>query len=81
VRLLEVVHGKSGDDLPPALDHIPGRENVQWVALDMSDGYRSFARSFFPNAGANAYCVNGSWYTPDQVMNRGVSSQDITNNT
>ncbi len=49
-RLLEVVHGKSGDDLRAALDHIPGRENVQWVALDMSDAYRSFARSFFPNA-------------------------------
>jgi transposase len=49
-RLMEVVHGKSGDDLRAALDYIPGRENVQWVALDMSDAYRSFARSFFPNA-------------------------------
>lgn len=49
-RLLEVVHGKSADDLRAALDHIPGRENVQWIALDMSDAYRSFARSFFPNA-------------------------------
>jgi transposase len=49
-RLMEVVHGKNGDDLRAALDYIPGRENVQWVALDMSDAYRSFARSFFPNA-------------------------------
>ncbi len=29
--------------------HIPGRENVRWVALDLSDGYRNFAREFFPN--------------------------------
>ena len=49
-RLMEVVHGKSGDELRAALDYIPGRENVQWVALDMSDSYRSFARDFFPNA-------------------------------
>jgi transposase len=49
-RLMEVVHGKSTDDLRAALDHIPGRENVQWVALDMSDSYRNFARGFFPNA-------------------------------
>jgi hypothetical protein len=33
-----------------ALDYIPGRENVRWVSLDMSDSYRSFARNFFPNA-------------------------------
>jgi transposase len=49
-RLMEVVHGKSADELRAALDYIPGRENVQWVALDMSDSYRNFARDFFPNA-------------------------------
>jgi len=49
-RLLEVVEGKEGAVLRAALEHIPGRENVRWVALDLSDGYRSFARSFFPNA-------------------------------
>ena len=49
-RLMEVVQGKSADELRAALDHIPGRENVRWVALDMSDSYRNFARSFFPNA-------------------------------
>jgi hypothetical protein len=27
-----------------------GRENVRRVSLDMSDSYRSFARSFLPNA-------------------------------
>jgi len=49
-RLMEVVHGKGAEELRAALDYIPGRENVQWVALDMSDSYRSFARDFFPNA-------------------------------
>lgn len=49
-RLMELVEGKSGAALHAALAHIPGRENVQWVSLDMSDSYRSFARSFFPNA-------------------------------
>jgi len=47
---MEVVEGKSADELKAALDHIPGRENVRWVALDMSDSYRNFARDFFPNA-------------------------------
>ena len=49
-RLMEVVEGKEGAVLKAALEHIPGRENVRWVALDLSDGYRSFARDFFPNA-------------------------------
>jgi transposase len=49
-RLMEVVEGKEGAVLRAALDHIPGRESVRWVALDLSDGYRSFARDFFPNA-------------------------------
>lgn len=49
-RLMELVEGKSGAELYAALMHIPGRENVRWVSLDMSDSYRSFARSFFPNA-------------------------------
>jgi len=49
-RLMELVEGKSGAELNAALQHIPGRENVRWVTLDMSDSYRSFARNFFPNA-------------------------------
>lgn len=49
-RLMELVEGKSGAELHAALQDIPGRENVRWVSLDMSDSYRRFARSFFPNA-------------------------------
>src|SRR5262249_17974611 len=33
-----------------SLAHVGGRENVRFVALDMSDPYRSFAKGFFPNA-------------------------------
>lgn len=49
-RLLEVVEGRTGPELAAALEHIPGRENVRTVAIDMSDPYKSFARRFFPNA-------------------------------
>ena len=49
-RLMEVVEGRTGPELEAALAHIPGRENVRTVAIDMSDPYKSFARRFFPNA-------------------------------
>ena len=46
----ELVLGKGGGELRAALFHIPGRENVKQIALDLSDGYKSFAKDFFPNA-------------------------------
>ncbi|MFL5319925.1 MAG: ISL3 family transposase [Myxococcaceae bacterium] len=49
-RLMEVVKGKSGVELEHALRDIPGRNNVQYVVMDMSDGYRSFVKQFFPKA-------------------------------
>lgn len=49
-RLFEVVEGRTGKQLEAALAATEGRENVRLVALDMSDPYRSFAKSFFPNA-------------------------------
>jgi transposase len=49
-RLMEVAHGRSGPELEQALAHIPGRDNVRVVALDMSDTYKSFVRRFFPSA-------------------------------
>lgn len=49
-RLREVVAGKTGANLEAALSSIPGRENVELVSLDMSDSYKSFVKSFFPNA-------------------------------
>jgi transposase len=49
-RLMEVVNGRTGPELEAALVHIPGRQNVRTVAIDMSDAYKSFVRRFFPNA-------------------------------
>ena len=49
-RLMEVVEGRTGPELEAALAHIPGRENVRTVAIDMSAPYKSFARRLFPNA-------------------------------
>ena len=48
--LMEVVDGKRGDDLQAALEHIPGRENVRFAAIDLCDPYKRFVKSFFPNA-------------------------------
>jgi transposase len=49
-RLFEVVDGRTGQELERDLAHIPERENVRLVVLDLSDPYKSFAKRFFPNA-------------------------------
>jgi transposase len=49
-KVREVVLGKTHETLHQNLKNIPGRENVKVVTLDMSDSYKSFAKSFFPNA-------------------------------
>src|SRR5579872_6346094 len=49
-RLFELVDGRTVQKLDDSLAHIRGRENVQLVALDMSDTYKAFARRAFPNA-------------------------------
>jgi transposase len=49
-RVMEVVDGKRGDKLLAALSHIPGRDNVRFVALDLCDPYKRFTKAFFPNA-------------------------------
>jgi len=49
-RPFEVVEGKSGGCMREALAHIPGRENVTHVALDLCDPYKKFIKDFFPNA-------------------------------
>lgn len=48
--LMEVVKGKSIDELIDGLRHIPGRENVRFVTMDMCDPYRGFVKLFFPQA-------------------------------
>ncbi|MBU6153365.1 MAG: transposase [Bdellovibrionales bacterium] len=49
-RVLEVAEGKTQAALEEQLKHIPGRENVNWVTLDLCDPFKNFAKSFFPNA-------------------------------
>jgi transposase len=49
-RLREVVHGKIKGELIEKLKPIEGRENVKNVVIDLSDGYRSFVKDFFPYA-------------------------------
>lgn len=49
-KVREVVEGKSHQNLFDGLDHIPGRENVKLVTIDLADSYKSFVKKFFPNA-------------------------------
>lgn len=49
-KLREVTLGKSQVELQESLSKIEGRENVEKITLDMSDSYKSFCKSFFPNA-------------------------------
>ena len=49
-RLFELVDGRTAGELEAALGHIPGRENVGFVVIDMCDPYKSFTQRFFPNA-------------------------------
>ncbi len=49
-KVREVVLGKTHENLHRELQKIPGREKVKVVTLDMSDSFKGFAKSFFPNA-------------------------------
>jgi transposase len=49
-RLMEVVEGRTVGELEAALKTIPGRDNVQLVAMDLCEPFRSFVQGFFPSA-------------------------------
>jgi transposase len=49
-KLMEVVFGKSSQNLKDRLSHIPGRENVRFATIDMCDPYRNFILNHFPYA-------------------------------
>lgn len=49
-KLFEISHGKSKKQLLQQILHIPGRENVTVVVIDLSNGYRSLVKDLFPNA-------------------------------
>jgi transposase len=49
-RVREAVLGRATADVRAKITHIEGRERVKWVAIDMSDTYRSLVKNHFPNA-------------------------------
>ena len=49
-RVFDLVRGRSTKDLYASLSHIPGRENVTGVVLDLADPFKKFVSEFFPNA-------------------------------
>lgn len=49
-KVMELVDGKATADLEAQLAHIPGRENVLFVTLDLCDPFKNFVKGFFPNA-------------------------------
>lgn len=49
-RPKELLPTRNKAELMQMLAHIPGRENVKNVSMDMSGPYRSFVKDFFPNA-------------------------------
>ena len=49
-RVFDLVDGKTIDALEVATSHIPGKENVKAVSIDLSEVYRSFVKRNFTNA-------------------------------
>jgi transposase len=49
-KLFEMARGKDKKSLIEQVKEIPGKENVEIVVIDLSNGYHGFVRQFFPNA-------------------------------
>jgi transposase len=49
-KMFEMVQGKDKKSILEQVKEIPGRERVQVVVIDLSNGYRSLVRELFPNA-------------------------------
>lgn len=49
-RLFEMCKGKDTKSLLEIMDQYPGRERVEAVVIDLSNGYRSIVQKMFPNA-------------------------------
>lgn len=49
-KIFELGEGKTAAGLAMKFAHVPGRERVQNVVLDMSDPFKNFAKEFFPQA-------------------------------
>lgn len=46
----ELAPSKNAVDLESTIQHIPGKENVSHVVIDMDDGFKNFALDYFINA-------------------------------
>ena len=49
-RMFEMALSKNNRSLVEQMAHIPGRENVELVVMDLARGYNTFARTMFPQA-------------------------------
>jgi transposase len=49
-KVFDVVLGRSESSLRGYLSGLKGRENVQYIVMDLSDTYRRIAHHYFPNA-------------------------------
>lgn len=49
-RLFEMIKGKDTKSVLALVDEYPGRESVEIVVIDLSNGYRSIVQKMFPNA-------------------------------
>lgn len=49
-KVREVALGKTAGEIKHAIAHIPGREKVKNVVMDMCAPYRMFVKDYFPNA-------------------------------
>lgn len=48
--LRELAPSKNPVDLKKSIKHIPGKEKVSHVVIDMEDSFKNFATDYFPNA-------------------------------
>lgn len=49
-KIFEAAQGKTADGLAVTFAHVPGRERVRNVVIDMCDPFKKFAKEFFPQA-------------------------------
>lgn len=49
-KLFELAYSKNKKKLIEQLEHVPGREEVEVVAIDLSSGYKSLVTTLFPKA-------------------------------
>jgi transposase len=49
-RLFEMCKGKDAKSVLEIMDQYPGREQVEVVVIDLSNGYRGIVKKMFPNA-------------------------------